>query len=264
MRIVKPWRSTAVLRFAVSREDAWMVYEVGPGLGISVPTPGCHCRQVKKTGAEGSGAWHLPPLCWVPCLVFAQLCGSARLLVSSPSPMALHVGTPSPLWLCVGSLSAVALCTGSTSPPCLSVGSSLVFQLLLGGIVRAVTVSVGAGGLASPCPKLGAAGRVCASLASSGCSSSCVTCELGHFSFFPESVKDSVSYGVCATLHADSCGDCRPCSCVFPWWLVSIRLCSGFSAPFHELVALVASPVLVARFVSLPWWLASCSRLCVS
>ena len=61
------------------------------------------------------------------------------------------------------------------------------------------------------CPKLDAAGRVCASLASSGCSSSCVICEL-VFLVFPESVKDSVSYGVCATLHADLCGDCQLCS----------------------------------------------------
>ena len=44
------------------------------------------------------------------------------------------------------------------------------------------------------------------------------------FSFFFESVTDSVSYGVCSTIHAEFLWDCQLCSCVFPWWLVSLCL----------------------------------------
>ena len=39
MRTLKPWRSTAVLRFVVSREDMWTVYELWLGWGLAFPCP---------------------------------------------------------------------------------------------------------------------------------------------------------------------------------------------------------------------------------
>ena len=167
------------------------------------------------------------------CL-FSFACGSARGYsftfvrgfsfacgTESVSPTALHVSTPSP----------VALCAGSSSPSC-----------LLGGIVRA---------LASPCPKLGAASWVCVRL-----SRLLVVLRLAsHVSwgfFFSESVKDSVSNEVCATLLADFCGDCQLCSCLFPWWLVFLDSvsCDGGSCRVSRAVGCsVRFTSLVARVV---------------
>ena len=96
----------------------------------------------------------------LPCLgshagVFAQLCGSAKLIVSSPSPMVLHVGSTSQMGLNVCSPSPTALstpwllclCAGSHSAMVLHVGFSFAY-----GAGRVFSFAYGALRVSTPSP----------------------------------------------------------------------------------------------------------------
>ena len=169
MRTMEPWRSTAIFWFAVSHEDMWTVYEMAclgrglaspcPFLGAPAGSPG----QVKHTGAEGRGAWHLPSL------VLGAMLGS---LLSGVLNRRLGRDISTGIVLCAYGMagvrsraaalslrSAMALMflglsgLGAWHPPALS---RVPYTMRASSCLCGCSGVVGTGGLASPIPFLGA------------------------------------------------------------------------------------------------------------